>query len=468
MRRVAVFGAGLAGCALSLMLARRGHPVCLIEKDADDLLLEPDGAWLRNGVGQAGQTHSFLALSSSILAEELPDILALLERSGVTDWLSPLYDEESEIRRPRPIAARRLAYESILRAGVRSEPRIELKLGTSVHSLIAEHGGPVPRVVGLRLNRPDAIGEDIAADVVVDASGRTSPIARLAREIGCRPVIEEVHKCNFQYLTRWYRMPQADAGKLTAPVRGRTFFGGYLLCPADNQFLSLSYFMSDADSMRKVLRKSNAFDDFALSVPRISYWMRRAEPVGAPLPFAGIENRRRLLLDRAGPIVAGLFLIGDSAMYTNPTLGRGTSLAFKQAQYLVDGINQAATMPVAFAHSFQSWLHEEIDYWFDSQVSTDIETCDRLRALAQGNPMPAMSDRGRDGAALQYLARTDKVLARRWNQQFNMLVRPDEIFADDFVRARVDELIRTNPAVLSVYEGCSRPEFLGLVGGRAL
>lgn len=55
MKKVVVIGSGLAGLLTAILVARRGFPVTLLEKDDDDLAREAAGSWIRPGVGQA--TH---------------------------------------------------------------------------------------------------------------------------------------------------------------------------------------------------------------------------------------------------------------------------------------------------------------------------------------------------------------------------------------------------------------------------
>ena len=63
--------------------------------------------------------------------------------------------------------------------------------------------------------------------------------------------------------------------------------------------------------------------------------------------MARMENRYRRLADTDGPIVGGLVLLGDSALHTNPTAGRGASLALAQAQHLATTLDKAGD-PVSY------------------------------------------------------------------------------------------------------------------------
>lgn len=466
-KRVAIIGAGLAGLALALMLGRRGHQVILIEKDADELKDAPSGAWRRSGVGQAAQTHSFLARSSGVLQEELPDVLADLLKCGVGDCINlTSHSAPGNLAAP-PIAARRLAYERVFRRKVAVEPNISLLLGGRAVGFLADVRQDCPHVSGLWLEGPEGGRQPINADLVVDASGRRSQVARLLAVLGCRPPIEEVQKCDFRYLTRWYRSTARSSAQLKAPLRGRISFGGYLLCPADDGHLSLSLFMSEQDEFRHFLRQGEAFDRFVSTIPSIAPIIASADATDEPQPFAGIENRRRSLVDEAGPIVTGFILVGDSAMYTNPTLGRGTSLAFMQAQFVARRIDQATSDPRLFCTDYERWIRQELGMWFDTQLAADSEICARLRALAGGTPLPPLSRQMADALALQALAQSDAEIADAWHRQFNMLVDPVEVYASAPVREKIDAFIAAFPDSLSKFEGPTRESLMDLLFARA-
>ena len=82
---VCVIGAGMAGLACALFLARAGHLVTLVERDAAPRPAYADAAltaWSRPGVPQWGNGHAFHGLSRRVLSESAPDILEALAAAG--------------------------------------------------------------------------------------------------------------------------------------------------------------------------------------------------------------------------------------------------------------------------------------------------------------------------------------------------------------------------------------------------
>jgi flavin-dependent dehydrogenase len=218
--------------------------------------------------------------------------------------------------------------------------------------------------------------------------------------------------------------------------------------------------MSADDPLRRLLRDGGRFDDFCSTVPRLAACLRLSVPTDEPIPFAGIENRRRKLIGSGGPVVGGYVLVGDSAMHTNPTLGRGTSLAFKQAQFVASNLDLAFADPTQFVADYANWQDAQIAHWFDSQVSADREHCERLRALAHGEPLPPLSSEGKIALAMQLLAATDPLIARAGARIFHMLQKPSEVLAGGDVEQKLSEFLACNPDLTEPREGAPRASLL--------
>src|SRR4029453_180170 len=85
MADIIVIGAGLGGLGTGLLLARDGHRVRVLERDAEAPPDRPDDlwtAWERRGVHQFRMSPSFRARGRGTVDAELPEVAAELILAG--------------------------------------------------------------------------------------------------------------------------------------------------------------------------------------------------------------------------------------------------------------------------------------------------------------------------------------------------------------------------------------------------
>lgn len=92
MSEIIVCGESVIGLASAMMLARDGHNVTVLERDAGEVPGSADEAWEqweRRGVPHFRQPHNLFPRYCKILREELPDVLdGLMEAGGA--WVDLL------------------------------------------------------------------------------------------------------------------------------------------------------------------------------------------------------------------------------------------------------------------------------------------------------------------------------------------------------------------------------------------
>jgi 2-polyprenyl-6-methoxyphenol hydroxylase-like FAD-dependent oxidoreductase len=153
-RQIVVAGAGVAALASALFLARAGHQVTLVERDA---LEAPDSwasalTWTRRGIPHFHQPHAFIPRGRKALRQAAPDVYAALLEAGASE-----VDVGRKIpgeRRPEDddlvyLSVRRPVIEWGLRRAVLAEPRVAVRAGVRVVGLVGE-AGPLPRIHGVR------------------------------------------------------------------------------------------------------------------------------------------------------------------------------------------------------------------------------------------------------------------------------------------------------------------------------
>ncbi|MEW2418693.1 FAD-dependent oxidoreductase [Streptomyces sp. NPDC046866] len=461
MARVAVVGGGISGLGTALMLGRRGHAVTLFEQDgrqAGQDLERDFFRWKRPRVPHAVQPHSLLAPVRTVLRTEAPDVYADLLARGAReyhefDWFDghPPYragDEDLVTLRTR-----RIVLEAALTEAVRREPAVGVRWGRRVDGLVFEEGRP-PRVTGVR------VGAEVhAADLVVDAAGRRSPVPGWLAAAGCRPPVVDSHRTGIAYLCRWYRLQAGgprDPGRVKAGSAAAFALAGVF--PSDNDAFAVHLVVSTGDPTRGALTDPAVFEAAARRFPSTAAWLDLApEPQSAVLAMAGLDNRWTALADEDGPVVTGLVNAGDSLIHTNPTSGHGVSLGLRAAQYLATRADHVAADPLGY----HAWTERSLRPWFDAQVAADRGTGQRL---AEGESAPPPDRRA---AAVAACAFDDPVLMRARAQVRHLVRTPDEAYGTDEVDRHVTAWLAAHPEFTPRHDGPTREQWDALVAVRA-
>ena len=187
MAHIVVIGGGLVGLTTGILLARDGHQVTVTERDtagprgnAMDLWQR----WDRRGVNQFRQLHYMLPRWRIVMERELPEVIGELEALGGvrTSMLGALPDEMTGGKRDgderfETVTGRRPVVEAAVAAVAKRTDGLTLCRGVAVTGLVtaAESIAGVPHVAGVTIGG----ATELHADLVVDATGRRSPMTGL-------------------------------------------------------------------------------------------------------------------------------------------------------------------------------------------------------------------------------------------------------------------------------------------------
>ena len=378
MPSVLIVGGSIAGLTSGLMLARAGHQVTVLERDAAAVPrnVEEAASWMRPTVPQVQHAHGFGALSRAILARRLPDVLGDLLAVGAGEyrlrqWMPPTAAGAETITVERTddlisLGCRRSTFDWVLRQRALGQPGLTLRAGVLVTGL-AWRSGPIPQVIGVTTREHGTI----RADVVLDASGRRTEWGRWAGEAGVA-VDEWDEHCGFTGYTRFYRildpamMPRMMRGNVSVLI-GDGFLGAAFL--SDNDTVAVVLARLPQDAALQVLQFPAAFDAAAAALPPLAPWVD-PELTVAVSPVAvmgGIRNTIRFPLTHGRPRLLGLHAVGDALAITNPAYGRGASLAIAHAEIVVDGLAAEPDSPLRQAELVGHRLTElTLPHWRDT------------------------------------------------------------------------------------------------------
>ena len=457
---VVIAGGSAAGLFAGLLLARAGHRVLVLDRDC--LQPAPDvesaaAAAFRPTAPQIVQPHIVMARCRQLLIEHLPDVHAGLLAAGVveaplrTQMPASLSDTSSwpGDERLTLMMTRRSTVDWVLRRAAAAEPRLTVRCGVKVTGLLAAPGRPgsgPPHVTGVRTDHGD-----LAADVVVDATGGRSPIDDWLTQIGARTTATWRAECGIAYFSRHYRVrPAAD---LPAALVTRTIvpldeflvgkWGG------DNGAVQLVVAPLAADHRFRTARDPQVFTAVLRTIPAIAAWLDVLDPITGVFPMAGLHNTVRRVVADGAPVATGLHAIGDSVCTTNPTLGRGLALALSGAADLVDAIAENAADPAAQALALDRLADAHVAPFYHDQAVIDAGRLAMMRHTIFGAPPPRPSPTpGRvTYPQLRAAASLDPTAFRALWKINGMVCPPDEVYTDpDVITCTQEALSRHGTA----------------------
>jgi 2-polyprenyl-6-methoxyphenol hydroxylase-like FAD-dependent oxidoreductase len=353
-----VVGGSVAGLLAARVLATHYRRVTILDRDR-----LPAGAGARKGTPQARHIHVLLTAGRRVVERLYPGFVADVVAAGAED-----YDAIGDVEWYTPAGPATTRFASGLRFlgatrdliewGVRTRtlalPGVAVRDGVSVAAYRLDPTGR--RVVGVVLDQRDGPGrpaEELAADLVVDASGRGSRTPQLLESLGFPRPRETVVNGFLGYASRlmtrpagwtdWTAFhlqaapPHRRRGGVIAPVEGGRWVvtlagGGKDYPPTDEA----------------------GFRDFARSLPdpRFAAAVEAAEPLSPIVGTKTSENRVRHYEEHARR-PEGLLVMGDAACAFNPVYGQGMTAAAVGAEVLDRCLCAARAGAAGLAARFQ-------------------------------------------------------------------------------------------------------------------
>ncbi len=357
--RIVVIGAGVAGLAATIAAARQGHEVTVLERDAPEPPPTPQEApgWQRRGIPHFLMPHAFLARGVTTLRAEAPDVYAALLEAGafeirLADKMPPGSREPAD-EDLLFLGCRRPVIEWVLRRAAASEPGVTLRPATEVRGLLwATPTAEVPRARGVVTQ-----DGEVEADLVIEASGRSSKLNDWIAAAGGQRGTETTSECGLVYYSRYYRFrpgrsrpegpwlfgPRVELGYMETG----TFWG-------DNDTFSIVHTILPSDRDLRALRHPAAFTASLRAMPMFRSLIdddvvEAITPVGA---MGQLRNTRRTFIDNGRPVATGVIAIGDALCHTNPRYAWGLSIslvhAFVFARLLEDHASDVETLAFEF------------------------------------------------------------------------------------------------------------------------
>ncbi|ABA21447.1 conserved hypothetical protein [Trichormus variabilis ATCC 29413] len=327
--RAIVIGSGIAGLVTAQVLTKHFDQVTVIERDR-----HPETPAARQGVPQSHQSHVLLTQGQLILEQLFPGLKDELADKGspLTDWTADcplLLLGRWSPRFPSGITTRacsRNLLESVLRQRLTHNDSVKFLEKTQVTSLLGNENNTA--VTGVQIKDASGSKAELQAQLVVDASGRSSKTPEWLQSLGYEKPKETVINSFLGYATRLYESLSSDAVNCKAL---------YVMPQAPNHSRGATLYQVEGDRWMVSLigvgrdyppTDEAGFLEFTQSLvsPVVYEAIKHGQPISPIYGYQRTENRW-CHYEQLTKLPENFVVLGDAVCAFNPVYGQGMTVA---------------------------------------------------------------------------------------------------------------------------------------------
>jgi 2-polyprenyl-6-methoxyphenol hydroxylase-like FAD-dependent oxidoreductase len=376
-KKALVIGGSIAGLLAARVLSERYSQVIIVERD-----ILPNEPMHRMGTPQAFHPHGVLPRGNRILSRLFPGLIDELlahgaffmqaEKPGVLMISTPYGDVDCPLTEKGAGVSRALL-EWALRRRLQTMPNIRFLTGQETIGLV--FNSDQSRVSGVHLRERGKLNrqQTLAAELVIDASGKSSQLTQWLQAAGYTVAKPERVKGDLGYTTGYYRLParsSAQVGRILMYPQPSKGIPGAGLFPIENKNYMACLYLAGGQEYPPINVEGFEQTFSQLVSPLIAEALWGAELTTSLRGFRVPECIRQHY-EQMERWPAGLLVMGDAFCYFDPVYGQGMSVAAMSAEVLEQSLQEQQDRPQAdFELRTLQRLQEQIEpAWWYSAVS---------------------------------------------------------------------------------------------------
>lgn len=397
-----VIGGSLTGLLMARILANHFDLVTIVERD-----VYPDQPMPRKGVPHSRFPHTLMLRGQQIFEQLFPGLRAELIGRGAIELDSMqdlIFFTSAGLAARAPSDLTLLAFSRDLldwsiRRRLAEFPEVQFLTKASVRGLLTntEH----TKIVGISLHRYEdsktEVNENLYADLIVDASGKTSRTPEWLEALGYQPPPETEVNAFVGYVAQIYQPPShlpLDWKMVFMPSAPPHQRRGGAIFPIEGdesnpqQFRWIVSLVGGDHDYPPTDEEGFLAFAYSLPTPILAEAIQQATPLTLPYAYYGNENCLRQY-ERLLHSPARLIVVGHAACLLNPTYGQAMTVAALEAMIVdqffqhhsIDDLDQqthSLQKQLAKAHQAAWSTATGMDYRYHSTQGNSISAGSRF------------------------------------------------------------------------------------------